>query len=228
MVAAVAFLVAYAWPILQPDLSAAGLRACEVVTWLAWAAFAVDYVARVALAPDKGRYVVRHLHDLAVIALPLLRPLRLLRLITVLGALNRHAGSSLRGRVAVYVAGATTLLSGIAALAMLDAERHSSNANITSIGDALWWAMTTISTVGYGDRYPTTPEGRLIAVSLMLAGIALLGVVTATFASWLVDRVRAENAADRAATVAHVEELMAEVRALREELRSPVNQEPIT
>jgi voltage-gated potassium channel len=227
MVAAVAFLAAYAWPILQPGLSATGLRACEVVTWLAWAAFAVDYVARVALTPDRSRYIVRHLHDLAVIALPLLRPLRLLRLITVLGALNRHAGSSLRGRVAVYVAGATTLLSGIAALAMLDAERRAPGANITSIGHALWWAMTTISTVGYGDRYPTTTEGRFIAVGLMLAGIALLGVVTATFASWLVDRVRAENVADRAATVAHVEALTAEVRALRQELRSSIGHEPI-
>jgi voltage-gated potassium channel len=191
-----------------------------VVTWAAWALFAVDFIARVALAPNRTRYVVRHLHDVAVIALPLLRPLRLLRLMTVIGALNRHAGASLRGRVAVYVVGATTLLSGVAALAMLDAERSSPDANITTIGDALWWAATTITTVGYGDRYPTTSEGRAIALGLMLAGIALLGVITATLASWLIDRVRAENTADRAATVAHVEALTEEVRKLREELQA--------
>ncbi len=69
--------------------------------------------------------------------------------------------------------------------------------------------------MGYGDRYPTTTEGRLIAVGLMLAGIALLGTVTATLASWLIDRVRDENAADRAATAAQVEALLDEVRALR-------------
>lgn len=219
MVAAVAFLVAYAWPILDRDLPAGVVLACTTITWVAWAAFTVDFIGRVALASDRGRYVLHHLLDLAVIALPLLRPLRLLRLVAVIGLLNRQAGTSLRGRVVVYVAGTTTLLSALAALAMLDAEQDAPSANITSIGDALWWAVTTITTVGYGDRYPTTSSGRFIALGLMLAGIALLGVVTATLASWLVERVRAENVADRAATVAHVEELMTEVRALRAELR---------
>jgi voltage-gated potassium channel len=177
--------------------------------------FGVDFATRVVLAPDPGTYVLRHLHDLAVIVLPLLRPLRLLRLVTVIGALNRGAGSSLRGWVAVYVAGSTTLLTGVGALAMLDAERDVSEANITTIGDALWWAVTTIITVGYGDRFPTTTTGRLIALGLMIAGIALLGVVTATLASWIVERVSAENVVERAATAAHVDALMAEVRLLR-------------
>ncbi|MCA0146663.1 potassium channel family protein [Blastococcus sp. LR1] len=214
-----AFLVAYAWPILEPDLPATVRSGCVAVAWAAWVIFAIDYVARVALVEDRRRYVIRHLHDLAVIALPLLRPLRLLRLVTVITALNRRAGASLRGRVAVYVVGATALLSGVAALAMLDAERNAPDANITTLGDAVWWAVTTITTVGYGDRYPTTTGGRFIAVGLMVAGIALLGIVTATLASWLVDRVRDENATERAATVAHVDALMAEVRALRQEIR---------
>ncbi len=95
---------------------------------------------------------------LAVIALPLLRPLRLLRLVAVIGVLNRRAGSSLRGRVVVYVVGATTLLTAVAALAMLDAERNAPGANITTVGDALWWGITTITTVGYGDRSPRPPR----------------------------------------------------------------------
>jgi voltage-gated potassium channel len=218
MATALTFLAAYAWPILEPDLPGHVQRACVWVAWAAWAIFAVDYFTRVALAADRRRYVVRHLQDLAVIALPLLRPLRLLRLVTVITALNRRAGSSLRGRVAVYVVGGTALLAGVAALAMLDAERAAPDANITGFGDALWWAVTTITTVGYGDRYPTTVQGRAIAVGLMIAGIALLGVVTATLASWLIERVREESTADRAATVRHVEALTAEVRALREEL----------
>ena len=219
MLAALAFLAAYAWPILRPDLPQPVHAACNSVTWLAWGAFAVDYVARVVLSDDRRRYVTRHLLDLAVIALPLLRPLRLLRLVTVIGALNRRAGASLRGQVALYAFGGAALLSVFAALAMLDAERHAPDANITTVGDALWWSITTITTVGYGDRYPTTAEGRFIAVGLMVAGIALLGIVTATLASWLLDRVRDENAAEQAATVAHVEALMAEVRALRREQR---------
>ncbi len=214
IVAALAFLAAYAWPILNPGLSPAAVAACAAITWVTWGLFGLDYVMRVALTTDRRRYLVRHLHDLAVIALPLLRPLRLLRLVTVVGALNRRAGASLRGRVAVYVAGTTTLLSAVAALAMLDAERDAAGANITTIGDALWWSAATITTVGYGDQYPVTTTGRVIAFGLMLAGIALLGVITATLASWIVERVNVENAADQAATVAHIEALRTEIRAL--------------
>jgi voltage-gated potassium channel len=218
MLVALAFLLAYAWPILDPELPGSILLACAVVTWLAWGAFAVDYAVRVALAGrERRRYVLRHMHDLAVIVLPLLRPLRLLRLITVLGVLHRRAGASLRGRVAVYVAGSTTLLALVGALAMLDAERQAPQANITSFGDALWWAAATITTVGYGDRYPTTTAGRAVALGLMLAGIALLGLVTATLASWIIEQVSEENEANQAATSAQVDALMAEVRQLRAE-----------
>jgi voltage-gated potassium channel len=219
MAMALAFLAAYAWPILDAELPASVVAACTVVTWLAWAAFAVDYAVRVGLVgPGRRRYVLRHLPDLAVIVLPLLRPLRLLRLIAVLGVLQRLAGSSLRGRVAVYVVGATTLLAFVGALAMLDAEREAPDANITTFGDAIWWAATTITTVGYGDRYPTTTGGRAIALGLMLAGIALLGLVTATLASWIIEQVAEENATERAATAAQVDALMSEVRALRTDL----------
>jgi voltage-gated potassium channel len=226
MLLAVAFLVAYAWPILDTELPASVVLTCTVVTWLAWAAFAVDYAVRVALAaPDRRRYVLRHLHDLAVILLPLLRPLRLLRLVTVLGMLHRRAGSSLRGRVAVYAVSATTLLTFVGALAMLDVERHAPDANITTFGDAVWWSAATITTVGYGDRFPTTGAGRVVALGLMLAGIALLGLVTATLASWIIEQVAEENATERAATAAQVDALMAEVRVLRAEQsrgRTPV------
>ena len=85
---------------------------------------------------------------------------------------------------------------------------------------------TTITTVGYGDRYPTTAAGRIVAFGLMLSGIALLGVVTATLASWIIDPVREENQAERAATWAQVEALMAEVRLLRVELDPRIRARP--
>jgi voltage-gated potassium channel len=166
-------------------------RTCDIVSYVIWAAFAVDYVIRVRIANHRGRYVLRHVLDVVIIALPVLRPLRLLRLVMLLKVLNKGATESLRGRIAVYVTGSTVLLVFCAALAVLDAERHRPAANITTFGDALWWAVSTITTVGYGDRYPITTEGRFIAVGLMIGGIALLGVVTASIASWLIDRVRA-------------------------------------
>jgi voltage-gated potassium channel len=65
-------------------------------------------------------------------------------------------------------------------------ERPLENSNIKSFGDGFWWAITTVTTVGYGDRFPISTEGRFIAFFLMLLGISLLGVLTATVAAWFV------------------------------------------
>ena len=208
MVAAGAFLVAYAIPILAPDAPVDVIDLCNLVTWVTWALFTIDLVVRVVMANARWKYLIRHWLDVLIIVLPLLRPLRLLRLVTLLGVINRRAGSRLRGRIAVYVAGGSTLLAFCAALAVLDAERASSEANITTFGDAIWWSITTMTTVGYGDQFPVTATGRVVAAALMVGGIALLGVVTATFASWLLDAVRAEQEAGQDQT----EDLRAEIR----------------
>jgi len=216
--AALLFLVAYATPILKTDLAPPWPRVWELVGWLAWAMFAVDYLARLYLSRRRARFVGTHLPDLAVIALPLLRPLRLLRLVTLLNFLNRRAGDSLRGRVAVYVVGSTSLILFVSSLAVLEAEREHEGSNITTFGDALWWAMTTVTTVGYGDRYPTTVTGRFVAAGLMLAGIALLGVVTASLATWLLAKIREVEQDVESVTQRDVEALTREVQALRAEV----------
>lgn len=210
---AVVFLAAYAWPILEPTLPNATAQLLGAASLAVWLAFGLDYMIRLYLARAKLAFVRGHLLDLAVLALPVLRPLRALRVVPVLLRLNRRAAVSFGGQVATYVAGAVSLLVFVAALAVLDAERDSSEANITSFGDALWWATTTVTTVGYGDRYPTTTEGRFVAAGLMVAGIALLGVVTAALASWFVTRLdRVEEAEEE--TRSEVAELADEVRRL--------------
>ena len=213
-VAAVLFLVAYAWPILDPGLPSWLQLTCEWVGWTVWALFAVDYVARVWTAEDRVSWLVHHPLELAVLVLPMLRPLRVLRLVTLLRVLNRSAAGNLRGRVAMYVTAGSSLIAFVAALAVLDAERKAGSPLITSFGDAMWWACTTMTTVGYGDTYPVTTLGRFIGVGLMIGGIALLGTVTATLASWLVEAVREE--ADE--TEDKVEVVQAELRALRERM----------
>ncbi len=225
---AAVFLAGYAVPILRPDLASPWLTICEFVTWVAWALFVVDYGVRLALSRDRAAFVRRNLFDLAVVALPLLRPLRLLRLVVLLSVLNRYAGGSLRGRVAVYVSGATLLVLFVASLAILDAERGTKGATITTFGDALWWAMTTVTTVGYGDRYPVSTEGRFIAGGLMLAGIALLGIVAASLASWMLEKIREVEGQVQAATRADIEALTVEVRALHQTLAQPPSQPPRT
>jgi voltage-gated potassium channel len=218
-VIALAFLGAYAWPILDPSIGHGARRVCNVVTVASFAAFVIDYLVRLALASRRWHFVTHHVFDLAVIALPLLRPLRALRLLAALRILSRSTAGGFRGRVVAYVGGGALLILFVAALAVLDAERGSKEANITDFGDSVWWAMTTMTTVGYGDRFPTTGEGRLIGAALMLGGIALLGVVTATIASWVIERVQGVEEAE-ALTQAEIRELVSEVRALRDEMRA--------
>ncbi|OYO14986.1 ion transporter [Enemella evansiae] len=203
LIAALAFLAAYAIPILWPGLSNPGF---EWVILVVWVLFAIDYLVRVLLAENRLRYVRTHLIDLAAIALPMLRPLRLLRVVTILSILNRRASVNLRGRVAAYLVGATMLLGFCAALAALDAERYAPDATITTFADAAWWTLTTMTTVGYGDCYPVTATGRWIGAGLMIGGIAILGTVTATIASWLVEHISEGS---------EVERLRAEIAELR-------------
>jgi voltage-gated potassium channel len=220
---AVLFVVAYAWQVLD-NRSTPGLSsALEVFLWLVWLVFAVDYLVRLTLAVDKRRFFVSHLFDLLAVLLPMLRPLRVLRLISVLKVLNKRFAGKFRQQVGVYAGGVTVLVGLCASLAVLDAERHHPDASITTFGDAAWWTLTTISTVGYGDRYPVTWEGRLVAALLMIGGIALLGVITGTIASWLVARlsgVEDSVTESEQATAAELRLLRSELAELREELRA--------
>lgn len=217
--AALLFLAAWSWPILQPGMPTPWHHACDLVDWGVWALFCGDYVARLLLSHNRAGFIRHSLLDLLVVVLPIFRPLRLLRLVKLLGVFNRSAGTNLRGRVTVYVVAGTALLVYVASVAELDAERHRPGATITDFGDALWWAVTTITTVGYGDRAPVSVTGRCIAVGLMIAGITLLGVITATFASWLVERFAEVDAAEQRVTRQDVSLLIAEVRELRKEVR---------
>lgn len=216
--AALVFLAAYALPIIRPQTPEALVHLCGAVVLVTWALFGVDYVVRLALSEQRLAFVRSNVFDLAVLVLPMLRPLRLLRLVTLLSVLNRNGSRGLRGQVVLYVTGGTGLLVLCGALAITEAERGRPGATIDGAGDGLWWAVTTITTVGYGDRYPVTTTGRFVAAALMIGGIALLGVVTATLASWLVERVAEAGESERAATHAQVEALTLEVRALRDAL----------
>ena len=190
---AVAFLIAYAWPILDPRLDHDVATVLSVLSWTVWSAFTADLIVRLALADERGEYALRHWYDVALVLVPMLRPLRLLRLLALARILGRSAARNLIGRVTLYVIGAAVAAVGLGALAILDAERGSPDANIKSFGDALWWATTTVTTVGYGDRYPVTTEGRFVAVALMLVGIAVVGSVTASVAAWLVGHVQRDE-----------------------------------
>lgn len=213
LILAVLFLGAYAWEVIG-NLQGGAANVTEFIMNVVWAAFAVDYVVRLSLAKPRFKWFITHLFDLLIVALPILRPLRLLRLVTFVKVLGRKAGSTFRGKIALYSVASTALLIFVSALAVLDAERGVSDALITSFPQAIWWAFETITTVGYGDLYPISVTGRAVALCLMTGGVALIGVVTATMASWVVDMVNEKNEQDRAATSAEITELKQQISEL--------------
>ncbi len=217
IVASLVFLVAYAIPIIWPGVSHAVHRDCNVVTYFVWAAFGVDYVARLILHANRIEFLRTHVFDLCVLVLPMLRPMRLLRLVALLSVMNRVGAHSVRGRVVTYATSSALLLLVVASLAITDAERGQPGATIKNVGDGLWWSITTMTTVGYGDHYPVTVTGKVIATALLLSGITLLGIVTGTFASWIADMV-AESTEAQDETREIVETLVTEVRSLRDEI----------
>ncbi|MDV9171928.1 potassium channel family protein [Streptomyces sp. W16] len=183
--ASMVYLAAYAVRILAHGLSDDWQDLCLAVLFAAWALFAVDYAVRWRLSGQGLRFVRTHWLDTLVLLLPLLRPLRVVK---VYEAVQRRHGQprlALHARVIVYAGLSTVLLGFAGALSVYQEEHAAPGATIRTFGDAVWWTCATFATVGYGDVAPITPLGRLIAVGMMAIGLALLGAVTGTFASWL-------------------------------------------
>ena len=205
-IVAVTFLILFSVKVLANPQGRAD-STLEAFLYATWAIFAIDYFVRLSLATDRGDWFRRHLIELAVVLLPFLRPLRLLRLLVLFGAMQKAIGGAIRGRVLIYAAFSAILLIYVAALASLDEERGQPGSRINNFGDAVWWAITTVTTVGYGDVSPVTTTGKVIAVFLMIGGISLVGLVTATLASWIIQQVAEEDTANQAVTAAEIEAL---------------------
>ena len=122
--------------------------------------------------------------------IPPARPLKILSVFTS-GTMLASRKGAVKSTQAIVIS--LVLLMWIGAVAVLDAERGAPGAQITNFGDAVWWALVTMTTVGYGDFAPVTPTGRAVATVLMLVGIALIGVITASVAAWFVSLTEGEE-----------------------------------
>ena len=218
-----------------PDGPPAFVNTLNVIAWIVWACFAVDYVARLLLSRGKARFVRTHKLDLLMVLLPMLRLLRIFLL------LRRSLASVSTERIAGSIVSLVVAAVFVSAFFMWRVEHNAPGATITTFRSALWWAIVTTTTVGYGDYTPVTLAGRVIATAVMIVGVGLIGTISATVAAWFVRRhepvtetadlasvdtepAAATTADTQAALLDRLDELAAkqdEIRAMLIELQRP-------
>jgi len=183
---AVVYLAAFSYPAFVHPLPQQVQNILDSIQWVVYGVFAIDVVVGLALSKNRKLYLRTHPLEVLSVALPVLRPLRLLRLITVGSLVIQRVAVGRQFAILVKVFLFSVLVAYIAAVHITIVERPLEGSNIKTFEDGLWWALTTVTTVGYGDRYPTSTEGRAIAFALMLVGISLMGVITASVAAWFI------------------------------------------
>jgi voltage-gated potassium channel len=195
----------------------------DTIDWVIYFAFVIDFIIKIYLAPSVREHLRRNWIDLIILALPLLRPLRILRSARLLRlarlarvfalgvfALRRFMAIFRRRHFHIIVFVVFLCIMGAAGLVFYF-EREGGG-NIHSYLDALWWAVATVTTVGYGDATPVTAEGRVVAICLMLVGIAFYGLLTANIAAFFVEAGEEKKDAELAGKI---EILISEIAELK-------------
>ncbi len=189
---ALLFVVVGIWPLDSADADSVLLVGFE---WGITAIFAAEFISRLAASHDRRAYLRAHWID-AVAVIPLGRGLRLLRLVRLIRLVRAFAGIAralerveavARHRALLWIGAAWAAVMVICSAGLYLAE-VGVNPAVREPMDAVWWGITTMTTVGYGDVYPITAEGRLAASALMILGIALYSAITATLTSVLLTR----------------------------------------
>ena len=208
-----------------------------VINALLSAVFLIDFSFRLLTASSKSEYFFRQFgwaDLLASLPLEQAKILRIFRLLRVF-RLMREVGlkNILRNLVKDRAGSAllTLLLLGVfvlefGSLAILNAEQLAPNGNIKTASDAIWYTIVTISTVGYGDRYPTTTNGRLIGILIIVIGVGIFGTFTGYLANLFLSPANEKAAPAEAATgledaqakIEQLKQLLAEQQAALDEI----------
>ena len=183
---AILFLFTFSYPALVEEIPTRTQNILDNIQWLCWFVFALDLIYGLIKAENIKVYLKHHPLEIASVILPFLRPLRLLRVISFGGLVIQKVAIGRQFTITLKASITAVFVAYVSAVQITIVERSAEGSNIKNFGDGLWWAITTVTTVGYGDRFPITTEGKALAVLLMIMGISLVGVITASFASWFV------------------------------------------
>jgi voltage-gated potassium channel len=213
-------------PVMVIELEASSSAAREVAfvaNWLIWSIFIAELAFILTVAPRKTAALKAHWLDVIIIlvtapafgrllaSLRLVRLVRLLRLFRLTAIVTRAVQ-----RERVISSGATFRLVALLTLVIVvlsgSVEALVDSGDFPSTWDGIWWAVVTVTTVGYGDLKPTTVEGRIIAMVVMLFGIGFLSVLTATVASYFVKSDRGNETQEILAALARLETELAAVK----------------
>jgi voltage-gated potassium channel len=196
----------------------------QIANWAIWAIFAAELVFILAVAPRKRAALRAHWLDVAIVVVTVpiygallssLRSVRLYRLLrlaragVVIGRALQAERRLTSGNALRLTALATVFLTIAAGAVQATVDTQ----DFASFWDGVWWAVVTVTTVGYGDIYPHTVPGRIVAIALMLLGIGFLAVLTATVASHFVQADQEEGSHEILETLRRIEDDVAELRA---------------
>ena len=156
----------------------------EIVGNIIWLLFVVDLLVRLVGSESLLNFIKSNWIEIIAVTLPFFRVLRILRVFLAIRGIKIFVADRAKA-TGLYVALLAPLSWFTGAIVVLDVETQSSSSSINSLGEALWWSLTTITTVGYGDLYPVTFLGKIVAAVLMITGISLFSAGAAMFSSWI-------------------------------------------
>ena len=210
-VASVLYLLAFAAPIMSTRIQEPYDGYLNIIQMILWGLFAADYCVRLYLAPRRLYFITHNLMNLAIVLLPAWRIVSFLAMIH----LTANRQYKRLSELAVKLFGYTAIFIIMFALAIYSVESSEPGAMIRDLPTAYWWTFTTLATVGYGDVYPVTGIGRVIAVVVMLYGVGMVAVATGALASWIIEKIGGREEQEYPATKADVDDLRQEISELR-------------
>lgn len=219
------FNLAVVWLDYFIDVSPLTLGVLTIINAILTVFFLFDFLYRFFTASSKADYFIRGWGWADLLAcIPTFRIFRIFRILRAVRLLRQFGPKNMANEVfnnradsALYLAVfGIILVAEVAAVIVLRYESTSLDANITTAGDAVWWVLVTLTTVGYGDFYPTTPVGRIAGVFVMFSGVALIGVLASYLANFFLEPPQ-KAAAAAAPDADNPKARLAEIKAMLEE-----------